>query len=189
MRALRVLLVLLSVCSSSGCYVVSLTGLADTSSAALDESLLGKWRSADDEMELELARDEWRTYDVTLKDHTGEQRFTARLATVGNTRFIDLTVRTGIEPGAALLPVHIIGRLTIKDDELSVALLDYDWFRGRLSRGSLRLPAVIDEREAVVITARQPQFRQWLTTNAATAAMFDDAMVFTREAKGEKEVR
>lgn len=180
MRAIRILLVLLSACLTTGCYVVSVSGLADTASSAFDESLLGQWKSAEDGVELVIARDEWRSYAVTMRDRSGEQRFTARLVTIGNSRYVDLTIQNGLETNPAVLPVHIVGRVSQKDDTLEVELLDYDWFRGRHSRGSLTTPAVVDERDTILLTGTRSQLRKWLAANASSSRIFAEALVLTR---------
>jgi hypothetical protein len=186
MRALRVLFVLVSAWTAAGCYVVSLSGLADAASTEFDERLVGRWTSADDEVELVVAADEWRTYAVTMRDRTGDQRFTARLATLGDQRLFDLTIHVGTETNPALLPVHIIGRVHVHEDEMRVQLLDYDWFRGRLTRGSLTTPATLDERDTVLLTAPRTRFRQWLTANAGSPSVFADVLVLVRDPGNQK---
>lgn len=181
MRALRVLLVVLSACATTGCYVVSVSGLADTASSTFDESLLGHWTSREDDVDLLVERDEWRTYAITMRDRTGEQHFTGRLAVIGGARYVDLTIQHGTEASPALLPVHIIGRVTHHESTLRIDLLDYDWFRGRVSRGSLTTPAVLDERDSLLLTAPRAQLRRWLAANAATPALFAEVLVLTRD--------
>lgn len=182
MRALRILLVLLSACATTGCYVVSVSGLADTASSTVDERLLGRWKSAEDEVELVIARDEWRSYAVTMRDRTGEQRFTARLHTIGEVEYFDLTIQNGTETNPALLPIHILGRVKHEDTTLQVELLDYDWFRGRMARGSLTTPAVVDERDTILLTGTRTQLRRWLAANGAAPKFFAEALVLRREA-------
>lgn len=180
MLAVRFVLVLLCACSSGGCYVVSLHGLADDASTVADEQIAGHWVNPDDGVDVLITQDEWRTYAVAVRDTTGEQQFTARITDVNGRRYFDLTVRAGAELKAALLPVHLLGRFSTKDDTLVVELLAYDWVRGRFDRGSLIVPAVVDERDAVVLTAKRARLREWLAANAASTALFEEAMVLSR---------
>jgi hypothetical protein len=185
MRVLRLLIVLACASVTSGCYVVSVAGLGDAA-ATFDESLLGRWRNVEDDVDLVLERDEWSTYGVTLRDRTGSQRFTGRLATIGGARYFDLTIHAGTDPGPALLPVHIIGRITLRDGSLLVELLDYDWFRGRLKRGSLTIPALLDARDTVLIAASRAQLARWLSAHASSPALFSEAMTLAREPESSK---
>jgi hypothetical protein len=186
MRFLKLLLLFAATCSASGCYVVSVTGLADTSSSVFDETLLGRWRNAEDELEVSIERAEWRSYDVKLRDRTGEQRFTARLTLIGETQFFDLAPHAGTDPGVSLLPVHILGRVAQRDGALAVDLLDYDWFTGRLARGSLTTSALLDDREVLLLTAGRPQLRRWLAAHVASPAMFTEFTTLTRESEMSK---
>lgn len=181
MRLLRALLVVACTVSVSGCYVVTLRGLADTASAEFDESLLGRWDSVEDEIHVLLERDEWHTYAVTWRDRSGEQRFTGRLVTLGGRQFFDVTLHGGTELGPAALPVHVPVRLTRQDTAIVVETLAYDWFRGRVDRGSLvGLTAVLDERETVIVTASDAAWRKWLAGHAGSPMVFEEAMVLTR---------
>ncbi|MGE3842449.1 MAG: hypothetical protein AB7I50_12760 [Vicinamibacterales bacterium] len=180
MSAVRLLFVLLCAWVSSGCYVVSLHGLADDASTVADEQIVGHWENADDGVDVLITADEWRTYAVVVRDTTGEQQFTARVTEIGHRRYLDLTVRAGAELKAALLPVHLLGRFSTKNDTLVVELLAYDWVRGRFDRGSLILPAVLDERDAIVLTAKRSRLREWLAANATSSALFEEAMVLSR---------
>jgi hypothetical protein len=178
---LRVLLVLLVAWSTAGCYVASVAGLADSFAPVFDEALVGRWRSAEDDIGLELARDEWRTYAVTLNDRTGEQRFTGRLVAVAGVHLFDLTIHAGTESDPVLLPVHIIGRVAVSDGTLVVELLDYEWFRNRMKRGGLTLPVAVDDRETVLITASRDRLRRWFTANAGTPGLFSEIFTLQRE--------
>lgn len=176
MRGLHLLVVVAAAWLSSGCYVVSVHGIADPEANVFDEALLGQWKSAEgdqDPLELLIERDEWRTYVVTLKDRGGEaQRFTVRLVKIGAAQFFDATIHGGTEPGPAVLPVHIFGRVSVRDGRLELETPDYDWFSGRLDRGGLTVTALRTERDTILITAAPKQLRRWLAANAA-APMFE----------------
>lgn len=171
MRGLRLLVLVAAAWLSSGCYVVSVHGITDPEAIVFDEALLGQWKSAEgdqDPQELLIERDEWRTYVVTLKDRSGEaQRFTVRLVKIGSAQFFDATIHGGTEPGPALLPVHVFGRVSVRDGRLELETPDYDWFSGRLGRGALTIPALRTERDTILITAAPKQLRRWLAANGA----------------------
>lgn len=176
MRGLHLLVVVIAAWLASGCYVVSVHGIADPAAVVFDEALLGQWKNAEgdqDPEELLVERDEWRTYAVTVKDRRAEpQRFTVRLVKIGQLQYFDATIHGGTEPGPALLPVHVVGRVAIRDGRLEVETPDYDWFSARLNRGSLTVAAVLTERDTILITATPARVRRWLAANAA-ASMFD----------------
>jgi hypothetical protein len=186
MRVLRLLLVLICASAASGCYVVSLSGLGEATPQEVDESLLGHWRSAEDEVEVEIARDEWRTFSVTLRGRGDDQRFTGRLSPIGGARVFDLTIHVGTESGPALIPVHVIGRLTRQEDSLVVELPDYEWFSTRHAKGTLGTPAVLDDRETLLLTAPRAQLRRWLAGRMTTPGMFTELMTLTRDTSSSK---
>jgi hypothetical protein len=181
MPLIRLLIVLALACSASGCYVASLAGLADASSSVMDEALLGHWRNADEGVELVVARSQWHSYDVTLRERGTEQRFTARVTTLGGAQYFDATVHSGTDAGVGLVPVHVLGRTSVRDAALVVELLDPDWFTGRMARGSLTTAALIDDRETVLLTAPRAQLRRWLAAHATSPAMFTEWATLTRE--------
>lgn len=176
MRGLHLLAIVAAAWLTSGCYVVSVHGIADPSAVVFDDALLGQWKNADgdqDPQELLVERDEWRTYAVTLTDRSGEpQRFTVRLVKIGQAQYFDATIHGGTEPGPALLPVHIFGRVAVREGRLELGTPDYDWFSGRLERGGLTIPALRTERDTVLVSAAPRQLRRWLAANAA-APMFE----------------
>jgi hypothetical protein len=182
----RILLVLLIASHASGCYVASISGLSDADSAVVIEELAGHWRSEDEEIDLVLSRDEWRSYDVVLQQRGVSHHFTGRVALIGGGHLFELTVHSGVEMTPALLPVHILGRLTLSEGRLVVGLLDYEWLRARMGRKDFRLPVVADERQTLLITAPRAQLRRWLTANGATPGVFSEAMTLTRVPKEEK---
>jgi hypothetical protein len=181
-KLLGIVLVLVAASGTAGCYVATIAGLAESASAGFEEALLGTWESDEDDIELVLTRDEWQSYGVAFRDRAGEQRFTGRLTNIAGMQMFELTLHTGLETSPVLLPVHIVGRLTLKADTLVVELLDYDFFRERIGRASFKLPAVLDDRETVIVTASRTQFRRWLETNAAGAGLFSELATLTRRA-------
>jgi hypothetical protein len=185
MRLLPLLALLFAAGASTGCYVASVFPFAVTEPTEIDQALLGSWRSADDDVAVTIERDEWRTYQVTVKTRSGEARFTGRLAELSGTRLFDLTVPSGTEPGAGLLAVHIVGRVALRDGTLVVQVLDHEWFRQRLLANALDITALLDERETVLVTAPGAQWRRWLAANVKTAAAFAEPVTFERTSESE----
>lgn len=181
MGSIRLLLILLCAWGTSGCYVVSLFGITHAQSMVFDESLLGRWKNAEDETELVIERDEWKSYAITWHDRSGDQQFTGRLTTIANAQYLDATVRAGKDPGPTVLPIHIVGRIGHSEGALSIEVLRYEWFLERVGRASLgNLSAVVDERDVVVVTSPRARWRAWLGTHNVLPDLFEEPMRFVR---------
>jgi hypothetical protein len=180
-RAGRALVIAAAAALQGGCYVASLSPLCDVSTQTFDEALLGRWRSEEDRIELQVDRDEWGSYAVTWHDAAGEQRFTVRLTTVGTARLFDATVPAGTDPGPALLPLHILGRVGLDGETLTLELVDYDWIAARDRRGALDgLAVTFADREVALLVSPPERLRAWFGRHAGTPGLFAEATTLRR---------
>jgi hypothetical protein len=68
------------------------------------------------------------------------------------------------------LPVHGVYRVSVAGGVLSVAALDYGWFRRAMTQKALRrLSVAFDDRRNVVIASSTADLRRWLTQVPAEA--------------------
>ena len=165
---------------ASGCLVVTLQPAYDDQSLIFEETLLGQWENAEDSTRATIERGQWRSYKITFVDRTGTRVFQGNLAKIGAATFLDLTELRGADPGPLLVPVHTVARLSVKADELEVALLDYEWFTRAMSRKTLgRLSTAVDDRRNAVITATTGEIKRWLAQTPAAA--FAAPATYTRK--------
>lgn len=177
----RALAVVLAATIHGGCYVASLSPLCDVATQTFDEALLGRWRSEEDRIELQVDRDGWGSYAVTWRDAAGEQRFTVRVTVIGSNRFFDATVPAGVDPGPALLPVHILGRVGLDGETLTLELVDYDWIAAHGRRGAIDgLAVTFADREVALLLSPSDRLRAWFGRHGATAGLFAEATTLQR---------
>lgn len=167
--------------ASSACLVVSLHPVYDDGSIAWDESLLGTWRDAEDNIDVTIERAEWRSYTIRYKHPVDAGVFSAHLTIVDDTRYLDLMPERGQDYGPLLAPVHAIVRVEQEAGTLKVTPLDYDRLaamaRGRSRRPS-GLAATMDQKQNVFLTGATPELRRWLRLEGGKFA--GAAAVFTR---------
>src|SRR5207248_7276719 len=124
---------------------------------------VGQWENPEDRTAATIDRGEWKSYKVTYVDRSTTALFHGNLTKIGAGLFLDLTEARGADPGPLLMPVHGVFRLSIEDDTLSAAGLDYEWFTKAMAlRKTGRLTLALDGRRNVVIAASTRDLRAWL---------------------------
>lgn len=146
---------------SSGCLVISLQPVYDDQAVAFDEALLGRWRSAEDNVEVTVERGEWRSYHVHYKHPVEEADFTARLTAIGDRYYLDLMPVRGLDYGVVLIPAHLVVKLARAGDKWTVSALDYDRLRAQLKGGRHAGVATFDQRQNLVLTGSTAELRKW----------------------------
>jgi hypothetical protein len=178
-RVARVAVLLVLTLSSTACLVVSLQPVYEPETIAFEPSLVGTWASHEDGVTLTVERAEWHSYHLALADDEKITRLSARLTRVGDLQLLDITPLDGTDIEPFQLPVHGIFRVTIEDDTLTVANLDYDHFYAIASRGESGL--AIDGRKNVVLTMPTADLRHWLQEHAGEAGLFSAPSVLKRK--------
>lgn len=158
--------VLTAAALSSGCVVLSLNPVFDDQNIVFEESLLGSWRSAEDNVQVTVERGEWRSYQVHYKHPVDEADFTGRLTTIGGAYFLDLMPVRGLDYGAALIPAHVILKVAREGSRWSVSGLDYDRLRAQVRSGRHAAFMTIDQRQNIVLTGSTTVLRAWLRDRA-----------------------
>lgn len=173
---------LLAAFLASGCLVASTQPFYDASALDYDEGLLGRWESVEDGTLITVERGEWKSYKVTYPARSGPASFAGYLARVGDGRVLDLTPAHSADPASLLIPVHLVVRLQLLGDTLTVTGLDYDWFFREVEQGRLaRLRPVLDGRKQIVLTADTAGLRAWLAAQPRGAEAFADEVRFVRK--------
>ena len=182
MRALGLTIAALAALLSSACLVVSLQPVYEPETIAFDPGLLGTWVAADDDMSMSFERAEWHSYHVTIAERDDKSRLTARLTRVGEQLYLDVSPLDGADVAPLVLPVHAVYRLELRDDDLSLADLNYEQLERLAREGAAGLPMTIDARKNVVITASTAELRRWLVAHAADEGLFAAPTMLRRKA-------
>lgn len=164
---------------SHGCLVISLQPAYNDESVAFDEGLIGEWRDAEDNVQVTIARGEWRSYRVHYKHPVEEADLTAHLTVIGDTHYLDLMPARGLDYGAVLIPAHLIVKIAREGNEARVWSLDYEALGAAAKAGRLaRSIATFDQRQNLVLTRSTQALRDWLRTRTDKA--FDAPATFER---------
>lgn len=176
---IRLASLVLAVLLSQGCLVLSLQPAYDDKSVAWDEGLVGRWRDAEDNVEVMIEAGEWRSYRVHYKHPVEEADFTAHLTIVDDTHFLDLMPARGLDYGAVLVPAHLVVKIVRDGDRCRVWSLDYDRLRAAVkAQRAGNAGATFDARQNVIVTRPTDALRAWLRSR--TDEDFDAPATFER---------
>ena len=183
-RAALLALVAALAVACQGCLVVALHPVYDPDSIAFEPSLVGAWTSDEDNLTVTFDRAEWHSYHLTLDDGGKITRLSARLTRLADdVLLLDLTPVDGTDVPELTLPVHMIFRLTVAPDALTIATLNYDRFYAMAKVGKTDAGLVLDARKNAVLTAPTPDLRQWLQAHAGEDGLFDAPATLKRKAE------
>lgn len=182
-RVLPRLLCALSLVPLSGCLVVSLHPVYDKGSVTFRETLVGVWKSTDDDEALTIERGAWNAYDVTFQEGSETTHVTGHLTQIGPALVLDVTTATGVEEPMVTVQAHWAFLVEQQADTLRLRALDYDWFSAHLSDKALAgTVPVLDGDQNIVLAASTTQLRVWLSAHVAAADVWEDPITFTRQA-------
>jgi hypothetical protein len=157
--------------SAPGCIVVTLHPVYDDGTIEFDDGLVGTWKSDEDDTTVRIERGEWRSYRLTVQTPRDSTSLSAHLTRVGDQQLLDVMPVTGIDLATLSIAVHGVFRVSRDGDALAVSPIDYEAARHALP-GGLGIPAVMDGRQNVVITAGTPDVRRWLAKRSAGDGLF-----------------
>lgn len=174
---------LVSALLSSGCLVVGLHPFYEDDAIEFDEALVGEWENAEDQSRIRVERGPWRSYRITYTEVGDTEKYWGFLTRVGPLRLLDL-VGCGVPGETPLVArVHVPLRLQLLGDALTLAPLDYGWFRDEAERGRpAALHPELDESGNVLFTAPTAAVRVWLAAHAPDR--FDEPVRFFRRPAG-----
>jgi hypothetical protein len=114
-----------------------------------DPALLGSWFDPTDKdagTALVFENGETNSYQVTFVDFSGDQHldliFDARLIKLGGHLFIDAVQKKAKVRGqevdmGAVVPGHLVGRVSLQGDVLRMSFLDDDWVQKGIEAGTI----------------------------------------------------
>jgi hypothetical protein len=169
--------------SSPGCIVVTLHPAYDDATIEFDDGLLGAWKSDDDDTTVTFERGEWKSYRVTLATPRYTTTLSAHLTRVGKVEVLDVMPAAGVDLATLTIAVHAVFRVAREGDALTVAPIDYEAARHALPK-ALGIPAALDGRQNIVVTAATAEMRRWLATRAPGDALFGAGSTLRRVQAG-----
>ncbi len=115
---------------------------------------------------------------------------------VGKTFFLDSTAD---EPGEAtsrwwtmhVSPVHVVAKVELRDNRLTLTPIDYDWLEKALQDGTVKIPQMRQKDENIVIyTATPAEWKVFLEKYSNDENVFSErnALHFIREVREENPV-
>ena len=181
-RVLRpTIVLLLSTVFLPGCIVVAISRFYDERSLTSDERLVGTWTDSEDNVEVTIEPSEWRSYRLSYSHPIRKGVLTGYLFTVGDTRYLDLTVARGEDPGPFVVAAHTVVRVEVDGKELKVAPLAHTWFLDAQRSG--QVPALVPElsdRDQVVLAAPTTALETWLAGRGPNAPEFGAVVTFRK---------
>jgi hypothetical protein len=169
---------------SAGCLVVSLHPAYDDGTIEYDQGLLGTWKSEDDDAMVDVQPAEWRSYRITMRDGRSTTIVTGHLTRVGTRLLLDLMPQAGVDLTALTLPIHTFLEVTREGDTVSVAAVDYEALRARVTRHDPGISAVLDDRQNIVVSLDTVALRRWLSPATRSAPAFVAPTRLVRVAEG-----
>jgi hypothetical protein len=85
---------------------------------------------------------------------------------------MDVTPLDGTDVPPLELPVHLVFKVSLAADALTVATLNYDWFYAMAKSGNASVGVTIDGRQNAVLTASTEDLRTWLLAHAGDEGIF-----------------
>jgi len=169
----------------SGCLVVSLQPLVEKDAVEVVPGFVGTWVPVDEaDGRLVVEEGAWNAYELALTEGKDTMRFTGRFTRLGKALVLDLTTPTGVENPVATVQVHLVARVDLKDEALTLTMLDYDWVSAHLSAPAMAGAApVLDGEKNVVLTAPTARLRTWLAAHLASPGLWDEPSLYTRKPK------
>ena len=165
---------------SSGCLVSSLHPVYDADSIVFDEALIGAWEHRETEVRVDVARGEWRSYDISYTDRFGTSRYTGHLTTIAAARFLNILPEEGLEKPPFVVATNGFMQVEAAGATLRVREPDYAAVLSRVRIGKLGLASAVDVKQNVLITAPSATMRKWLAAAVKDARLWTEWKVLTR---------
>jgi hypothetical protein len=175
----------MAIAASPGCLVVSLHPAYDDDSIVDAPGLAGTWRDDDDKSTLRIETSEWHSYKLHYEHPSEKGDLTGYVTAIGEARYLDVSPARGEDRGSFVMPLHMVLRLTLDGDTLTLTPLSYDVPVDRLRAGRGAPPglaAVIDEKQNVLMTSPTARLRTWLSTIPPGSPFWGAPATFTRQA-------
>ena len=188
MRKVRVIFVVAISAFFTGCPVRSLQPLFSEKDLTYNPALVGKWADGEDiysfsranENEYAILLTEQKPTDSTTnaRAEVDTITFVGRLGRLGKNWFLD-TYPARETGDFHLLPTHIIAKVRIEGDTLTLASLEGDWLKKMLKAGHLRTECTLVDGD-VILTGPTKEIQQMVRKYADDENAFPGPEKFVR---------
>jgi hypothetical protein len=156
----------------------------------VDPRLAGTWiedKQSEDRASWTFDTSTNQSYAVLLKEDKDKSgNFEAHLFKLGSDLYLDLTPadcsyatnQAGLV-GVAMIPGHLLLRVALEDQKMSIAFCDPDWIKKYLEEN----PSAIAHRVvngSVVLTADTPALQKFVTKHLGKGELFSDSADYRR---------
>lgn len=153
----------------------SLHPYATEETAVFNKFLLGEWLTDSGDRCVFKQTGE-KQYEVLFEDDK-PARYAARLFELGGGTYLDLSPET---EQAGTIRGHLLLRVTIAENELSMAMLEEGWLRKLSDQRELTLPHERLSDGTIILTAPTAELQAFLLRHAAHPSLFADPEVYRR---------
>jgi len=179
---------LAAVCAAAavmfGC-VPSLQPLATEEEWVVEPKLVGTWVTPDSQLSLTFEKADNNTYTVVAtegKSHV--TKLVAGLIRLDDNLFCDTTVKdVDLQGDLAkfhLLPVHLFTKITLANDTLTYATLNFDWLKKLREERKLALRHEM-MNDGIVLTAPTKELQEFLRKHAGHPDAFQPPTALNRK--------
>lgn len=165
---------------SSACFVSSLHPIYVDGAIVFDAALLGRWESRENGVSVDVARGQWRSYQVAYTDRSGTTHFTGHLTRIGQARFLNLRPEDGLERPAFLVATNGFLQVETTPAGVRVREPDYAALLERVQAGTAGTPAALDLKDNIVLTGPSAPLRSWIEASLKHEAFWAEWKTFTR---------
>lgn len=165
-----------------------------TKQVVFEPSLVGEWRPQEDSKDTQFWKfepAEGKAYKLTVTEEEGRQgEFVAHLFKLKQELFLDLipndckyATNEASLVAAAMIPGHLLIRVTQVEPELKLSLFDFEWLEKHLKAN----PKALAHRaagETIVLTASTRDLQRFVLKHLSEGELFESPTVMSRTTNG-----
>lgn len=178
MKPMRFFLPLLFTILFSGCPARSLHPLFTEQQTVLLASLIGTWENTDDTYTFEPLQGNNYRLVIRSKEEQDSAIYIVLSGKIGNVWYLDSYPIVNSQEHH-YLSMHIITRMTLNADTLTLAMLEGDWLLKMNEEKKLKTPHVERENE-VILTGTAEELQKFIAIAGSNTEAFPDVSVFRR---------
>ncbi|HTJ00916.1 MAG TPA: hypothetical protein VL527_18685 [Dongiaceae bacterium] len=189
------LMAALGVATLLGACIPSVNQFYADKDVVFDSNLVGKWQvtdKADQPETWNFAAGDAKAYQLTVTDKDGKTgEFNAHLFQLKAERFLDLTptqcnyaTNQSDLVTMAMIPGHLLLRVSLSGKELKLAACSYDWLEKYLKAH----PEALGHRlvdNGLVLTAGTPELQKFVLAHLGPDELFGEPGVLVRQTGGQ----
>lgn len=159
--------------------VFSIHALYTASDTFFEPRLLGTWLDPKDAKQppIVFERDGTAAYRISMVDSTNTsvtETYEAHVVKLGGQLFIDVVQSDVKDANGSLdvfqVPGHILGRVSLGENDLTIHFLDEDWMKAGLQAGSISIPHEMLDDGAPILTASTAELQKFVLDHAEEKA-------------------